>query len=74
MTPTELKQARQSLGLTQLQLAEWMGVSDRTVKHWEAGSRNADATAVLLLKAYLDGYRQPVERTKHKQGISDSPV
>jgi DNA-binding transcriptional regulator YiaG len=57
MTPTELKQARQSLGLTQLQLAEWMGVSDRTVKHWEAGSRNADATAVLLLTAYLDGYR-----------------
>lgn len=59
MTPAELKQARQSLGLTQHQFSEWMGVSVRTVKHWEAGTRNADDTAILLLAAYLNGYRQP---------------
>lgn len=36
MTPTEFKQARQSLGLTQLELSAVLGVTPQTVRKWEA--------------------------------------
>lgn len=37
MTPAELKVVREFLGLSSAALAGYLGVSDRTVRHWEAG-------------------------------------
>lgn len=37
MTPEELKSLRATLGLTQPQLAERLGVQPNTVYRWEAG-------------------------------------
>ena len=58
MTPTEIRQARRALGLTQLQLAEWLGYPDKQrVSDLERGVRQPGAAVVLLLRAYLAGYR-----------------
>lgn len=35
MTPIELKQKREALGLTQQQLADELGINIRTIKRWE---------------------------------------
>lgn len=40
LTPKEIKEARTELGLTQTQLAQKLDVSPRTIRHWEAGTRN----------------------------------
>ena len=37
MTPAELKVVREFLGLSSAALAKYLGVSDRTVRHWEEG-------------------------------------
>lgn len=57
MTPAAIREARDKLGLSQTQLARALGVSVRSVKHWEAGTRQADATAARLIAAYAEGYR-----------------
>ena len=57
MTACELKAARQSLGLTQAQWAEWLGVHRLHIIRLEAGDRNASETLCKLVRAYLDGYR-----------------
>lgn len=38
MTPADLKVRREALGLTQSALAVRLGVSDRTIRHWESGT------------------------------------
>ena len=50
MTPAEVREIRKKLGLTQLALAEIVGVSRRTVEHWEAGTRNISKPAARLIK------------------------
>ena len=37
MTPAELRVVREFLGLSSAALAGYLGVTDRTVRHWEAG-------------------------------------
>lgn len=49
MTPTELKALRQSLGLTQEQLATKLRVQRNTVNRWEMGIRAISPMAALLL-------------------------
>lgn len=39
MTELELKELRKKLGLTQVQLAEIVGVDVKTIQNWEAGRR-----------------------------------
>lgn len=60
MTPAEIKEARQSLGLTGGQLAPLLGYSARraeqAMSEIESGKTMNDA-ARRLLQAYLDGYR-----------------
>jgi DNA-binding transcriptional regulator YiaG len=58
MTPTEIRQARETLGLTPEQIAPLLGYSDRArIYEIEGGKRNPSASALALLRAYLDGYR-----------------
>lgn len=58
MTPAEIKQARQSLGLTQTEAALVLGYGSASrVSDIESGKRNAGESVLRLLRAYLDGYR-----------------
>lgn len=62
MTPAEIKQARQSLGLTQSQLAAMLDTDPRAIRAMESDPstskhRTPAPRMVRLLQAYLDGYR-----------------
>lgn len=46
MTPDELRQARAALGLTGLELANVLDVSDRTVRAWESGARDGKPSPI----------------------------
>lgn len=49
-----LKEARKEKGLTQEQLAEVLGVSDRTVSRWETGTNLPDLSILIELADYYD--------------------
>ena len=48
-TPVEIRQIRNSTGLTQALFAKYMGVSVKTVEAWEAGKNHPEGTACRLL-------------------------
>lgn len=60
-TATQIVEARRKLGLTQIQLADMLGIGLRQVKRLEgdapANSGLIQPYAARLLQAYLDGYR-----------------
>jgi putative transcriptional regulator len=47
---TDALEARQKLGLSRLQFANAIGVSERTLESWEQGRRNPSGAASVLLK------------------------
>ena len=49
MTPSQLKQARQSLGLTQAAMAAKMGIILRKWERWEGGHSPISAEGATLL-------------------------
>ena len=53
MTGSELKQARQSLGLTQEQLADEIGASLASVRNWEQGRCNVNRVAAKQIGTML---------------------
>lgn len=54
MTPEELRQTREKLGLTQAELSEKLLISDgRTVRRWEAGDRAIPGPAIAALRYML---------------------
>ena len=58
MTPTELKQARKTLGLTPQQMADMLGYGAKTrISEIENGKANPSAAVIRLLQAYVAGYR-----------------
>lgn len=58
LPPEEIKYYRASLGLTQAELAEQMGVSTQTVSYWERGHRNcAPSHSKLLLLLHEQAWR-----------------
>lgn len=58
MTPSAIKHARATLGLTQAQLAPLLGYSDKArISELERGAINPGPAVLLLLRAYLGGYR-----------------
>jgi transcriptional regulator with XRE-family HTH domain len=58
MTPAGFKQARQSLGLTQEQIAPLLGYADKSrVSEVERGVQAPGAAVVRLMQTYVDGYR-----------------
>jgi DNA-binding transcriptional regulator YiaG len=48
-TPNKIRQLRAVAGLTQAQLAEWLGVDQKHVSHLETGFRSAGPQTVRLL-------------------------
>ena len=62
MTPSQLKQARQSLGLTQSDLGRLLDTDGQSVRRMEMPSeaktsRPPAPRMVRLIQAYLDGHR-----------------
>ena len=54
MTPTQLKKAREKLGVTQSELAEIVGLKwGRTVRKWEGGESSIPGTVHMLLHMFL---------------------
>ena len=47
-----VRSLRQSLGITQVELAERLGVSQALVAHWERGHRVPNGPAAILLWQY----------------------
>jgi putative transcriptional regulator len=47
---TEAAEARASIGMSQQEFAELLGVSPRTVQDWEQGRREPTGAARMLLK------------------------
>ena len=48
-----LKEMRISAGLTQKQLAEKLGVLERTISHWESGKRECDFDTLIKISKYF---------------------
>lgn len=48
-TPSEIKEIRKSVGMTQVLFAKYLGVSLKTVEAWEAGRNQPNGTACRLL-------------------------
>ncbi len=46
----DISALRRFVGLTQLQLAQAMGISVHTLRNWEQGRRRPDGPAVALLR------------------------
>tara|TARA_R100001086_G_scaffold184102_1_gene102798 strand:+ start:505 stop:720 length:216 start_codon:yes stop_codon:yes gene_type:complete len=68
MTPDEIRQARQSLGLTQSQMADMLGYGAAPrITEIERGARCPSDSVVRLIHAYLDGYR-PEDWPERQQG------
>lgn len=60
MTPAQLKQARQRLGLTQAAMAKAMGIGTRKWERWEGGHNPISPEGAKLIEMLL------------KHGIVDS--
>ena len=60
MTPSQLKQARQQLGLTQAAMAKAMGIGTRKWERWEGGHSPISPEGARLVEIIL------------KHGIVDS--
>ena len=54
MTPDQIKQARQQLGLTQAAMAEKMGIIQRKWERWEGGHSPISAEGATLLRLLVE--------------------
>jgi len=55
MTSEEFKAIRDRLNLTQGQLADKIGLSERSIRYYEQGGRPVPATVSILLETFLRG-------------------
>lgn len=74
MTPKDIKQARQSLGLSTVQLATLLDTDPQTVRRMEQREdantfRKPAPRMIRLIRAYLDGYR-PADWPVHVTGAT----
>lgn len=54
----ELRDALNELGLTQVEAADRLRVSDRTVRYWVAGEREIPGPAEALIECWLQKKRE----------------
>ena len=60
-----LKELRAAKGLSQMQLAQAIGVSQSAIAKWELGKTEPTASAIILLAAFFD------ETTDYLLGVTD---
>jgi transcriptional regulator with XRE-family HTH domain len=70
-TANRIRQLRRAAGLTQTQLADWLGVTPKHVSHLEIGFRPAGPQTVRLLDILAErvksGEWQATRKTKQKR-------
>jgi putative transcriptional regulator len=54
MTPDELKAIRESLNLTQSELASLIGASVHALRKWEQGQRKVSGVATVAIKKLME--------------------
>ena len=57
MTPEQIKQARQKLGISQVAMAKEMGILPRKIERWESGTSPISGEGAMLLRL-LVGLRE----------------
>lgn len=72
MTPTEFRTLRLRMGITQAELAQRMGVTDRSVRRYEAGDCLITETIAILLKMLARKTR--AVRPRHDGRMSVMPA
>lgn len=78
-TPADIRVRREALGLTQAWIAERLGVDDRAVRRWEAGTRpiplalvdlleEGEDRADILVASVLVGLRRVIDDARAQTG------
>ena len=49
-----LSELRKEKGITQRDLADYLGVSDKTISHWECDKYSPDISVIPILAEYFD--------------------
>jgi len=52
MSPKQFKEIREKLGLTQTQLADCLGLTQKAVSHYETGFRKPGTTVQVIMTAF----------------------
>jgi putative zinc finger/helix-turn-helix YgiT family protein len=73
LTPTEIREKRKSLSLTQEQLASDLKIAKETVSRWETGGQIQQRAMDLLLRLYFD-VPEVREHLKQSQGAPSSAI
>lgn len=68
MTPTEIKAAREAAGLTQVELAERIGVTQAAVAQWETGGTKPYPISLRAIHAVLGPNSASKVRSKVTKG------
>ncbi len=71
MTPSQIKQARQSLGLTQAKLASTISIKLDKLKSWESGRYGISDEAATAIQWLLDGELPDIESIKQQKNRSE---
>jgi transcriptional regulator with XRE-family HTH domain len=66
MTPADLRAIRERLGLTQAELAERIGVTDRSMRRYESGEHSISRPIAMLIESIRPRRRK--QQQKAKQG------
>lgn len=71
MTPSEFKEARQQLGLSQRELGDLIDTNPVTIRKWETDDKNSSSrkpnpVASKVMRWLLDGFRPPEFPTPNK--------
>lgn len=64
MVRKNLKEARQKAGLTQKQVAEYLGIHERYYQHIEAGQRTGDFTLWDMLEDLFNIHQRKLRETE----------
>ena len=69
-----LKELRKEKGMTQVQLAEQLNISNRSVSRWETGSSLPDLSMLIILAEYYDVDIREIIDGKRKSENMDEEV
>jgi site-specific DNA-methyltransferase (adenine-specific) len=74
MSPEELRAIMKKLGLTQVRLAQALGITDRTVRHWVSGQREIPSATVMAVNSLASKKRKPspAPRLRRKKPIAQT--